>query len=241
VTREQFRESLLQVMEKKTHWAWPLFIAGRVAREKLHVHFEQEYAVVIRDFSTFVGRAYVQCPIPSIRRELAENLYEGETGGLQAGRAHSELFLEIPKGLGFDVERFLRVTLLPGSLAFREAIDHLTQHAGWAIAMAVVTLFIEGSSTERATFEWVGSAALPLEEHPLVVHYGLPVERLAHTRAHLGVESSHRRSAWKNLLDHVPEEDRTHVLRSMNVMLDAWQAYRDDVAKACGLSPVGVR
>jgi pyrroloquinoline-quinone synthase len=38
----------------------------------------------------------VQCPIAEVRRELIENVYEEETGGLAAGRPHPELFLLYP-------------------------------------------------------------------------------------------------------------------------------------------------
>src|SRR5688500_1997601 len=98
-------------MERKTHWAWPAFTGGWVPRALLHHHFEQEYAAYVRDFPVLVGWAYVQCPIPAVRRLLAENLYEEETGGLVAKRPHPELFLEYPRGLGMDVSRFEQVTL----------------------------------------------------------------------------------------------------------------------------------
>src|SRR4051812_43507058 len=93
IDKLEFIEQLLQVMEGKSHWAWPLFTSGQVARERLHVHFEQEYETYVRDFPVLVGRAYVQCPVAEVRRELAENVYEEETGGLIAGRPHPELFL----------------------------------------------------------------------------------------------------------------------------------------------------
>ena len=64
--RADFRERLLQLMEQKDHWAWPLFTAGKVAKDKLHVHLEQEYASYVRDFPVLVARAYVQCPIAAI-------------------------------------------------------------------------------------------------------------------------------------------------------------------------------
>jgi len=86
--RDDFRERLLAVMERKQHWAWALFTSGEVALDRLHIHFEQEFATYVRDFPVMVGRAYVQCPIPQVRRDLAENLYEEETGGLVAGRPH---------------------------------------------------------------------------------------------------------------------------------------------------------
>src|SRR5688572_7798850 len=63
VSVDQFREGLLQVMERKEHWAWSAFGSGLVPKGKLHVHFEQEYATYVRDFPVLVARAYVQCPI----------------------------------------------------------------------------------------------------------------------------------------------------------------------------------
>src|SRR5829696_4240165 len=126
MSRDEFREALLSVMERKVHWAWPRFTSGAVARDRLHVHLEQEYAVYVRDFPVLVGRAYVQCPIAAVRRELAENLYEEETGGIAAGRPHPELFLEYPRGLGMDLARFEHVTLLPGATLYRAFLDRAT-------------------------------------------------------------------------------------------------------------------
>ncbi len=125
--RDSFREALLVVMEQKVHWSAPRFADGTVPREKLHVHFEQEYATYVRDFPVMVGHAYVQCPIPAVRRELAENLYEEETGGLVAGRPHPELFLAYPRGLGMDLARFESVVLLPAAAAYRALLDETTQ------------------------------------------------------------------------------------------------------------------
>ena len=48
--RETFREQLLVVMERKDHWAWPLFTSGGVSKTLLHFHFEQEYETYVRDF-----------------------------------------------------------------------------------------------------------------------------------------------------------------------------------------------
>ena len=137
VDRDAFREALLRIMDKKSHWAWSSFTSGKVAKERLHLHLEQEYAVFVRDFPVLVGRAFVQCPIAEVRRELAENLYEEETGGLHAGRPHPERFLEYPRGLGFDVKRFENVELMPAAKAYRQVLDDATQGKGWAVAASV--------------------------------------------------------------------------------------------------------
>ena len=239
VTRDEFLESLLAVMEAKTHWAWSSFTSGRVPAERLHLHFEQEYATYVRDFPVLVGWAYVQCPLPEVRRDLAENLYEEETGGIAAGRPHPELFLEYPRGLGMDLSRFEDVKLLPEARRYRQLIDDCTQRRGWEVAAAVTTLFIEGTPYDRGEVH-EGAArrpAPPLEEHPLVVHYGLPLEALALTRAHRQVEGDHRRAAWDAILDRVGPAEQSGVVAAMREMLTAWKGYRDAVATACGLRP----
>src|SRR3954462_6877258 len=160
-------------MERKTHWAWPQFTSGKVARDRLHLHFEQEYATYVRDFPVMLGWAYVQCPIPEVRHDLAENLFEEETGGLIAGRPHPELFLEYPRGLGMDLSRFVDVELLPGARAYRAFLDRCTLEQGWDVAAAVTTLFPEGTKFARGepSADAPRRPAPALADHPLVRHY----------------------------------------------------------------------
>jgi len=236
--RDAFREALLQVMEQKDHWAWPGFTSGLVPKGLLHVHLEQEWEVYVRDFPVLIGWAYVQCPIAAVRAGLAENLYEEETGGLVAGRPHPELFLDYPKGLGFDVSRFERVGLLPKARAYRAWLDEATQERGWEVAAAVSTIFVEGTKHERGELDPDAPKrpAPPLEAHPLVKHYGLPLEALRLTKAHRAVEGEHRAEAWDIMLDHVAPEMRPKVVAAMQRTVEAWLAYRDEVAEACGLT-----
>jgi Iron-containing redox enzyme len=234
--RETFREQLLSIMERKDHWAWPAFTGGQVAKDRLHIHFEQEYGTYVRDFPVMVGWAYVRCPIAAVRRGLAENLYEEETGGLAAGSPHPELFLEYPRGLGMDLKRFDNIQMLPAARSYRRFLDEATQHYGWEIAVAVVTIFIEGTKDERAAIAPGHTVPVPpLKEHPLVKHYNLPLQHLALTRAHRKVEGNHRSAAWDAILNHVTPTRRGAVVRAMDEALEYWLAYRDDVAAACGL------
>lgn len=241
---ERFREALLSVMDQKEHWAWPGFTRGLVAKARLHVHLEQEYASYVRDFPVLVGRAYVLCPIAAARRELIENVYEEETGALHAGRPHPELFLEYPRGLGMDLARFEDVELLPGARSYRAVLDDATLREGWEVAAAVTTLFVEGTRFERGELDPAAPRRPepPLAQHPLVLHYGLPLESLALTRAHRKVEGSHRAAAWRVVLEHVSSERRAEVVQAMQRALHAWLAYRDAVAAAVGLErgPDGV-
>lgn len=235
--RAEFQEALLRVMERKRHWAWPAFEAGKVPRDLLHIHLEQEYEVYVRDFPVFVGRAYVQCPFPEVRRELIENMYEEETGALVAGEPHPELFLRYPRAMGMDMSRFQSVVLLPGSLAYRALLDELTTSRGWPVSAAVSTLFLEGTPYERGELDPTAPRRPqpPLEQHPLVRHYGCPVEALALVKAHRQVEGDHRRAAWRVVLDFTPPGERPAVVEALAEVLESWLRYRDDVAVACGL------
>jgi hypothetical protein len=235
--RDGFREALLQVMERKVHWAWPAFTCGEVPADRLHVHLEQEYGTYVRDFAVMLGRAYVQCPIDEVRRDLAENLYEEETGRLSQGRPHAELFLEYPRGLGMDLTRFRDVRLLPAAAEYRAALDACTVAKGWELATAVATIFVEGTSHERGELDPAAPRRPepPLEHHPLVVHYGLPLSSLALAKVHRMVEKDHRAAAWRMVLDHVSAASRAMVAQGMEVVLARWLAYRDEVAQACGL------
>ncbi|MEZ4449437.1 MAG: iron-containing redox enzyme family protein [Nannocystaceae bacterium] len=223
-------------MGQKRHWAWPEFTSGRVARDFLHIHFEQEYATYVRDFAIFLGRVYVACPIAAIRRVLIENVYEEETGKLSLGKPHAELFLRYPEGLGMDLQRFERITLLPESARFRAYLDEATLEGGWEVALAVTTIFLEGDAYERSVFEEDAPRRPepPLAEHPLVRHYGLPVSALELTRAHRLVEGSHREAAWA-MVAQIGESARSAVIAAMQETLSRWQEYRDAVARACGV------
>lgn len=236
--QSEFREALLGVMESKHHWAWSAFTTGAVAAERLHVHLEQEYASYVRDFAVLIGRAYVQCPVDAVRRDLAENLFEEETGKLSRGRPHADLFLEYPKGLRMDLARFADVELLPESAAYRRWLDEATTARGWDVATAVVTLFVEGTRFERGELDPAAPKRPepPLSEHPLVKHYGLPMSAMQLTKVHREVEGDHRAAAWRMILDHVDEARREVVVAAMQTTLDAWRSYRDGVAAACGVS-----
>jgi len=154
-----------------------------------------------------------------------------------AERPHPELFLEYPRGLGMNLHRFENVKLLPAAKAYRGFLDGAIQRRGWDVAAALVTLFIEGTKDDRAAVEpaRVKNRLSSLNEHPLVLHYDLPVEHLALTKAHRQVERDHRLAAWSAILDHVTAKRRNIVVASMRRALAYWLAYRDQVAAACGI------
>ena len=157
----------------------------------------------------------------------------------QVGLSHSGLpeKHEYPRGLGMDLNRFENIQLLPAAKKYRSFLDEATEHYGWEIGAAIVTIFVEGTKDERAVLNSAVTETTlpPLEEHPLVKHYGIAIKHLALTKAHRQVEGRHRLAAWTAILDHVAPTRRGPVIRAMTEAVEQWLAYRDAVAEVCGV------
>jgi pyrroloquinoline-quinone synthase len=228
-------------MDGKDHWAWEHFSGPEASRDQLLIHYQQEYLTYIRDFPLFLGRIHGRCPDAPVRRLLAENLYEEETGGISRTAPHPELFLEMMEGLGFRRSRFLTAGMLPAARAYRGWIDTATTSKPWIVGAAVVTLFVEGSLNERREISGANGSG-PREFDPrsdmLVRHHGLDPEFLTLKKAHARVEGDHRTAAWTIIEKHAGSRTmRETVARAMRRSLRMWLAYRDQVARSAGLEP----
>lgn len=160
----RFRARLLSVMDRKDHPSYWRLMGPGATRSQLQIHYLQEWGVYVRDFPVYLSRIHAGCPEPDVRQELAENLYEEETGKISGGGPHSELFLHMMEGLGFDRRDFDSVRLLPESRAYREFLDRATLRAPWLVGLAVATIFVEGSRNDRE--EVIGSPALSARKRP---------------------------------------------------------------------------
>jgi pyrroloquinoline-quinone synthase len=233
-------ERLLAIMDQKHHWAYPSLTRPGLSREQLLVHFRHEYAVYVRDFPVLLARCLGQVPdLPEVRRALAENLYEEQTGGLSKSGPHPELFLHMMEGLGFSRSDFHERDLHPAARSYKEWLFATSAKGPWQAAAALLTIFVEGSVNERG--ELAGTYKRPrgdaaVERHPLVVHYGCPPAAMQLVRAHGDVEGGHRADAWKILIENVtgPEIEKAVVDTCMDALV-RWHRYRDGVAERMGL------
>ena len=227
-------------MDQKHHWAFPALTRPGLSRTQLLVHFRHEYATYVRDFPVLLARALGQMPdVPDVRRVLAENLYEEQTGGLSKTAPHPELFLRMMEGLGFSRDRFaeadLDADLHPAARTYRDWLRARATESPWQAAVALLTIFVEGSIHERAELsgKYVrakGDAAI--DKHALVVHYGCPREAMQLVRAHGDVEGGHRSEAWQIVLAHVVGDTMTKtVIDTCMEGLVRWHRYRDGVAE----------
>ena len=236
-------ERLLAIMDQKHHWAYPSLTRPGLTRAQLRAHFRHEYATYVRDFPVLLARALGQVPDePEVRRALAENLYEEQTGGLSKSAPHPELFLRMMEGLGFSRDDFREASLVdlhPAAESYKAWLYARSAEAPWQAAVALLTIFVEGSVRERE--ELAGTYVRPrgdalVDRHPLVVHYGCPKEAMQLSRAHGDVEGGHREDAWRILVGHV--DDVATQKAVVDTCMDAlvrWHRYRDGVAEVIGV------
>lgn len=236
-----FKESLLQIMERKHHWAWEFFSGNKIDRSQLLIHYQQEYAVYVRDFPVLLSRVHSKNPPMDVRAGLAANLFEEETGQLSTGRSHPELFLDMMEGLGFSKKDFETIRLFPKSRRYRAWLDEVTLHGSWLEGAAVTTVFVEGSVNERKELESTQAVTeidieTKVQNHPLVRFHGVDPKHLGLVRAHHAVENGHRIDAWRIVLNNTSTQSQQRKLQKILLLsLEHWLNYRDSVASACGL------
>ena len=237
------QERLLGILERKNHWAWPWFAEGRVPLQSLLPHFQQEWAVYVRDFPQLLARVMGHSNTPQdVRAMLAANIYEEQTGGISGTTSHPELFLRMMEGCGFSRSDFGEVELLPAADRYRMFLDEISGLDHWVVGAAVLTIFVEGSVNERREIEKAGPDSdseieAAIRQHPLVRVHGLDPKFLELQRVHKKVEGGHRLDAWKMVLGHTPATLTDRVVETVERALERWLAYRDDVAQACGIAP----
>jgi pyrroloquinoline quinone (PQQ) biosynthesis protein C len=229
-------------MDQKHHWAYPALTRPGLSKRQLLAHFRHEYLVYVRDFPVLVARALgITPPIHDVRVALAENVYEEQTGRLSKTQAHPQLFLRMMAGLGLDVESFADETFLhDAAIRYRRFLFERASEPPWQAAVALLTIFVEGSVNERAELD--GSFVRRqgedvVREHPLVRHYGCPPDAMDLVLAHARVEGDHRRDAWRSLLAHTPDGSRVAqaAVERCQEALELWHRYRDGVAEHMGL------
>ncbi|HEV3191987.1 MAG TPA: iron-containing redox enzyme family protein [Polyangiaceae bacterium] len=237
------RARLLGVMDQKHHWAYPALTRPGLSRRQLLAHFRHEYLVYVRDFPVLVARALgITPPLHEVRAALAENVYEEQTGRLSHTQAHPQLFLRMMTGLGLEAELFAEdeTVLHEAATRYRRFLFEKASEPPWQAAVALLTIFVEGSVNERAELQ--GSlvrrqAEDVVRDHPLVRHYGCPPDAMDLVRAHALVEGDHRQDAWRAVLAHTPEDSsaaRAAAVRCEQA-LELWHRYRDGVAEHMGL------
>ncbi len=238
----QFRLQLLHIMAQKHHWAWPQFVGPSMSKQQLKIHFQQEYASYVRDFPVFLARIHGQNPPLEVRKMLAENIYEEDTGKLSLGTSHPELFMKMMEGLEFRSREFEKIQLLPATQRYRSWLERISSSSDWVLGAAVLTIFVEGSVNDREELLHPVKSKAPrhihekIKHHPLFQHQGVSPQAMDLIRAHQMVETGHRHDAYAMVVHYAgTRSHQDKILAAIKKTLDFWLRYRDGVARACEL------
>jgi len=240
----QFRNRLLDLMAQKDHWAWRHFVGPSISKTQLKIHYQQEYAVYVRDFPVFLARIHSKNPPLFVRKMLAENIFEEDTGQLSLGLSHPDLFIKMMRGLGFRQKDFDQITLLPATRLYRRWLDRMADHPDWVVGAAVMTIFVEGSVHDRKELARPARPKTPkqistkINQHPLVRFHGVLPQDLDLIRAHQLVEGGHRHDAYAMVVNQAKTRaQQDTILTTLQRTLTLWLSYRNGVARACDLTP----
>ncbi len=243
LSKTQFQNQLLHIMDQKNHWAWSHFSGPTMSKAQLKVHFQQEYAVYVRDFPVFLARIHGKNPPFEVRNMLAENIYEEDTGKLSLGASHPKLFIKMMQGLGFRPREFESIRLLPATRQYRSWLDQISNAPDWVLGTAVLTIFVEGSVNDRRELQNSSHSKTrrqiqhKITHHPLVQYHGVSHGAMNLIRAHQMVEAGHRHDAYAMVVNYAQDRAQQEaVLKAIVKSLHLWQRYRDGVARACALA-----
>ena len=118
---EAFIQDLVaRIQARRTFGNHPLWLAiadGKPSREQLK-RFAVQFFLQVREFPRAVSAMHANCPFPKERMELAESVYEEETGRLSGcNQPHPELFIRFGEALGLQRAEMVEGRPLPATRA----------------------------------------------------------------------------------------------------------------------------
>ncbi len=222
-----FTRELGRIIEaRRSFGRHPLWL--EIAQGKLELaglrRFAAQFFLQVREFPRAVSAMHANCPFPETRRELAESLYEEETGRISGcGLPHPELFLRFGEGLGMRPEELLSARPLPSTASLIEWFELSTQQRSFVEAAAAINLAAEGQVPGA-----FGPFARALERH-----YGLSREAVAFWDVHEQADAEH-----SDVGDHIvvrfatSDEVQARVRTALERSLEVWWQFFDGIARA---------
>jgi len=176
---------------------------GELSQKQVKGWAKQWYHGFLKDADRWLAQAFVNCPVPSMRRAIIENAAEEAWGYQSKTKGHPELFVDFLSGLGISQKELEDEPVTP------EAHAALLQF--WTIRSVpwyqFGALFLTSESE-------VPRAYVPIMQG-LEKHYGVPKEKLLFFRIHAAeVDEEHTATNLKVIREYVQSErDRAEALQ----------------------------
>jgi len=156
------------------HPLWLRIAEGAVPRSALGP-FAVQFFLQVREFPRAVSALHSSCPDARERVELAESLYEEETGRISGCNvSHPELFLRFGDGIGVPRDAMTNGAAFPATAALIGWFEHSTRTRS----------FIEGAAATNLAAEGQVPGAFGPFARALERHYGCSAEQVAFWDVH---------------------------------------------------------
>ena len=219
------------VQERRSFGGHPLWLRiaeGGVSSEGLRI-FAAQFFLQVREFPRAVSALHAKCPYPDERIELAESLYEEETGRISGcDLPHPELFIRFGTAVGLHREEMTEARPLPGTASLIDWFELSSSQRTFLEGAAAITLAAEGQVPGA-----FGPFARSLEKH-----YGLAREAVAFWDVHETADREHSDIGRSSVLAHADTPAiRAAVCAAVERSLEAWWSFFDDIERAIDAGP----
>jgi pyrroloquinoline-quinone synthase len=208
------------------HPLWLRIRDGALSRDDVAL-WAVQFFLQVREFPRAVSALHSKCTAADERVDLAESLYEEETGRLSGCNvSHPELFIRFGEGLGLQRADMVSGTPLPETQGLIDWFELSTKERSFVEGAAAINLASEGQ---------VPGAFAPLAR-ALEKHYGLTREQVAFWDIHEQADSEHS-DVGSNIVIRFAssEEVRSQALAALNQSLAKWWHFFDGIERSIAL------
>ena len=226
-TPEDFIKDLVaRIAARRTFGNHPLWLelaAGRLSREQLKC-FAVQFFLQVREFPRAVSAMHANCPFPDVRIELAESIYEEETGRLSGcNLPHPELFIRFGEAVGLSRTEMVDGKPLPATRALIDWFELSSKQRSFIEAAAAMNLAAEGQVPGA-----FGPMARRLQEN-----YGLSREAVEFWDLHEKADAEHSQVGDNIVVRHATDvATQARVRDALQHSLDAWWHFFDGIQAA---------
>jgi len=224
--RSLIRDLEARIEAKRTfgsHPLWKRIAAGELSIQQLQ-RFAVQFFLQVREFPRAVSAMHSRCPYDDLRRELAESVYEEESGRISGcNLPHPELFIQFGTALGLDRSDMTEGKALPETAALIHWFEVASQNRSFMEGAAAINLAAEGQVPGA-----FGPMARALEKH-----YGLKTEDVAFWDIHEMADQEHSDVGDHIVVKHANTDDlREKVCEALEDSLDAWWLFFDGIERS---------
>jgi len=215
-----------RIAARRTFGSHPLWLEladGKLGAEQLKL-FAVQFFLQVREFPRAVSAMHANCPFLDERRDLAESVYEEETGRISGcNQPHPELFIRFGEAVGLKRSEMTEGSPLPATRALIDWFELSTKQRSFIEGAAAINLAAEGQVPGA-----FGPMARRLQEN-----YGLSKEAVEFWDIHEMADAEHSDVGDNIVVRHATDAaTQTRVRDALQHSLDAWWQFFDGIQAA---------